>query len=301
VWKQGPTVVNAKILELVEAHRPTRAELKATVSPQPVIKDGKLDVQPNDTYDAPDGREGLTLLPSQQRAVIRVLVTSLRANKNIDPGVVAALQEYDEELLTNGTRPALGTLNQMHQIVREEYLGLRKEKFFDTQRGLRRSFLSFFANHKQIKTHFPLDAVREVMYRAATVDFSSIDVSLAKEAGQDLSNAVRDALEAEAVTEDYAKVTNRVVENIRRITETPPPASDRPAKIDGEESFLDPPEVSWFKRAYIFGRGFADASLSRIASAATLIAFPESKIGKALIQALKAFVASLSGSDDESG
>ena len=292
-------MVNAEIRRLIEEHRPTRSELEETISPQPVIKDGKLDVQPNDIYDAPDDREDLFALPSQQRAVINVLTTSLRANKNVDPGVVAALTEYDTELLTNGTRPALGTLNQMHQIVRDEYLGLHKEKFFENQRGLRRSFLSFFANHKQIKTHFPLDAVRERMYRDVEVDTSSLDLAATKEAAQNLSTAVQNALDAEIVTEDYSKVANRVADDICRITEVPPPVSGETLIAAGEGPFLDPPEISWYKRAFIFSRGFADATLNRLGSIASLLAAPEAKLFKAFAKAVKAFLSELTGSDDE--
>ena len=283
MWEQGPKVVNAEIRRLIEKHRPTREQLEDAVSPQPVIKDGKLDVQPNDTYDVPDDSEELADLPIRQRAIIRALLAAIYANRNISPALTVALEEYDTELLARGTRPMLGLLNDMHQIVRDEYRILNKEKFFESEGGLRRSFLTFSANHRTITEHFPLDVQREALIRETHVNLTSLNPSELRERIDAVSTATDDAFADGAVSEDYRRVMERLTQDMLRVSETPLTEID----TDPDHSILDPPQVLWWKRCVISMRGFIGKSVTRLAEGAGILAFLETERGIALMMKLQ--------------
>ena len=177
----------------------------------------------------------------------------------------------------------LGLLNDMHQIVRDEYRVLNKEKFFDSEGGLKRSFLAFTANHKTITDHFPLDVERETLVRETHVDLSTLDVVDLRERVDAVSTATQDAFDEGGVSEDYRKVMERLTEDMRRVAETLP--SD--LGDDPDRSILDPPEVPWWKRRIISMRGFAGKSMTRIAEATGIWAFLNSETGKALVEKLR--------------
>jgi len=97
-----------------------------------------------------------------QWRVSRFLISSLSDYEKAGP-LVAALTEYNDELFPREIRPCLDVLDQIHAIIRTEYLAHERKNAFDAQRGLRRAFSFFFANHKNIKACLSCDVIRADM------------------------------------------------------------------------------------------------------------------------------------------
>ena len=76
------------------------------------------------------------------------------------------------------------------------------------------------------------------------------------------------------------------------------PPLTRDNAVAGElRSWLEPPEIPWWKRAVIRARSFAGASLSVIGSLASIAGFTDTTISKALWEALKAFKDAMFGDE----
>jgi hypothetical protein len=254
VWKQGPTVVNAKILELVEAHTETkvpRKKIAEETSPETEIRDGKLNAKANEKQDKGDGSEELSTLPFRQRAIIRVLLSSIENDSNISPSLITALKEYDSELVARGTRPMLGLLNDMAHIVTGEFNTLIKEKFFKGQGGLKKSFDGFSDNHKLIQTHFPLDAERETKLRMLRIDWSRIDLSVLRSLATDFIKSVDEVAKAGYATLDFERVSFRIADTFRSAMEKPPLSA---FQRDPDAPF----ELNWQDRALVKMMSYGD-------------------------------------------
>ena len=288
MWKQGPKVVNAEIRRLMAVHQPPRADQEGAVSPQTTVTDdGRLDVQPNPTYDAPKASDELRTLPARQRAIIRALLAEVKSNTNFSPVVAVALEDYDAEIVARGTRPMLGLLKDLHQIVRDEYLLQNREKYFEGGGGLKRTFLLFTANHKQIVAHFPLDHVREDMNRQIVIPPEITDPAEVKPRLDALDSAIREAGD-EAATRDFQNVARIFSDELRWSTTVPPPSGE-PLSADPEDIEAQK-EIRRQKRAVISMRGFAGVTYRRLMDSVAISAFFETERGKAVIEAFRALV-----------
>lgn len=256
IWEEGPKAVNAEIRRLIDEHRPTRKQLEDTVSPQPVARDGKLDVQPNEKYDTPDGSAELANLPTIQRSIIKTLIEALSSANNIAPFITTALNEYSDELLVRGTRPMLDLLNYQRQIVYDEYRHLLSEGFIEKD-GLRRSFLVFFANHKKIKTHFPLDAAREHLYRETRIERTAWNANEVRSLAGKFIVSINAVDAAGLATPEFVKVSLSIADALKAATYVPPPAPID--AMNANRNLMEPPELSAADRAVIRAMIFTDS------------------------------------------
>lgn len=242
IWEQGPKVANAEIRRLINEHEAKkRSKAEEQVSPHPAIDtSGKLHAIPTPGIDLPDDSPDLPDLLRRQRAVLGTILDGIATMHGNDfrtsPG---ALNRYNEEIASHGLRLSIGYLDDMRAIARSEYLSLYREKFFDTEAGLRRALLNFFALHKEIQTHYPLDAERRTLLESFDTPIDRPDPAALEEIFEDIKEGMAAAVKAEAMTGDYVSYMGGMMEGVASITYTPSLAGMPTDGIDPE--LVDPP------------------------------------------------------------
>jgi len=270
IWEAGPKVANAEIRRLMQVHapKPTLPALVEAVSPQPSIESHLLGVQANRVYDAPEASDELASLPQRQRSLIRTMRVALKGNGNIPEFVSFALEEYSEELLVRGTRPFLGILNDQHQVVRDEYTYLDKNGFIEKD-GVGRLFRQFSANHRQIRTNFPLDAKREAMYVQCLVDWAKVDVGTVRTLAMEFGTQAETLGQSGLATGDFVKVSLSIATDLRAALDNMPTSPN--AVTDGA--------LRWQDRAVIRAMCFPDAVRQKVRESRTMEATMASQDG----------------------
>jgi len=257
--------------------------LEAGVSPEPAIRDNKIDVRPNQTIDQPIGSHDFAELPVRQTSIIDGILEDVGAGGNIPVICIAALKRYRAELLARGPHPMLGLLTDQHQIVRDEYLALTREKFFGDPPGggLRRSFLSFTKNHKSLVAHYPKDRVPEENLAAINVRYDDINIEILEKLVADVSLSVDDLHEEQGASDTFKDVAGIIgadaVAAVRRI---PSLAMQQNRKLLG-----DPDEQSSVKRSIVKAAVFAGASAAVLGSGASIAGYVAPGSAPKLMQA----------------
>ena len=296
IWEAGPKVLNAEIRRLEALH--AKRKLEQEVSPEPLIRDGKLTIGPNKTADQPDESiERLATLPERQREAIGALLDIIAAKNNACPVVVSPLGRYDAHIAKYGLRVMLDLLNDLHQIVRDEYLGLNREKFFDGERGLRRAFLTFFALHKELRAAFPLDAERENAIRSLQYDREALDPEDVKQGLAEVAELAHTPEEAGVAEPELAAYLVELTAAMRLAIDTPPPAPID-VSADPDERLLDPhpKEKHWATRILMKGGAFLSRLNVLIGTAgdfASIHGFFGTPAGAAFVGAIRKLLAAL--------
>jgi len=263
IWKKGPKVTNAEIRRLMNEHAMRkRGEAEEQVSPSPVITGGKLDAVPNPAIDIPDDDPDLPKLLRRQRANIGDIldaVATMRGNEFRT--VPRALARYETEIIDNGARVSIDYLNDRRAIARSEYLSLYREKFFDTEAGLRRAFLNFFALHKAILTHYPLDADRRALLESFATPTDRPDPASLDEAIEEVKEGIAAAIDADAMTARYASYMGGMMDDIAHITYTPPLAGMAVETIDPQMADPPSPRMGLAKQLYLKVAAFSGATV----------------------------------------
>ena len=121
----------------------------------------------------------------------------------------------------------------------------------------RRSFLSFFANHKQIKTHFPLDAVRERMYRDTPVDRTNWDTEEVRSLADEFVVTVKATETSGIAKPDFVKASLSIAESLKAATYAPPPAPVD--AMQANRDVMEAHELTAADRAVIRAMTFTDS------------------------------------------
>lgn len=275
VWKAGPEVLNRRVRELQaelprqddiepqpeEPSKPTRIDLEVTISPLPVVLAQTLDVMPNPDFDTPGSGFAASPLPQQQRNIITVLMAEAQRHQ-LTPGLLAAFRIYDEELLANATQPMLGTLTDMHAIIRSEYTTLRTDDFFEGKGALKKGFNSFTANHKELLTFFSDDARREALFAQTPVDRAQLDIAKARELADRFKFAVTELKEAGVATIDFETVSFRIAEDLKAATYAAPTAPID--SMDRNRAVMEWAEIPVADRAVIKALTYSDSLRSKL-------------------------------------
>ena len=295
IWEQGPTVANAEIRRLIDedaAKRRDKAEEQ--VSPAPLINaDGKLDAGPNPGIDIPDDSPNLPELLRRQHANIAIIMDAVATLHGNDLRTAPrALTRYDDEVTRNRLRLSIDYLNDMRAIARSEYLSLYRDAFFDGEAGLRRTFLNFFALHKEIQTHYPLDADRRIALELFGNPTERPDPAALEAAIEDVTEGLTAALDAEAMTAEYDGYMRGMMRDIADIGYTPPLAGMAVEKTDPQLTDPPSPRMRLAKQLYLKVAAFAGASVRAIKREPVgftfgIIALAASPAGAAFLSALE--------------
>ncbi len=279
--------------------------LDEVVSPEPVIKNDKITVVANATADDADDLAAILDLPERLRGAINDLLDLLAIKSNACPVAVPPLTRYREHLDRYGPKPMLDSLNDRHAIVKDEYNGLRREKFFDNERGLRRAFLTFFALHKQFREAFAQDALREQAIRMYRLDPETLDKG-ALEGGIDaFEQGAKDALEAGVATPEFTEYAGELSGMMRDALRTPPPGP--PIEMEPGDRLVEPipNEKLWPVRWLLKGGAVAwrlvkllNNPLATVGSLASLAGFLDSERGKKLMKGLRDIVEAIFGGEE---
>ena len=294
IWKRGAQATNTEIARLVREHKKdNRTDAEDNVSPHPAITaNGKLDAASNPKTDTPDDSPDLPDLLRRQRGVLGVILDSIATMRGNDflsaPG---ALRRYDTEIADHGLRLSIGYLNDMRAIARSEYLSLYRQKLFDTEAGLRRALLNFFALHKEIQTHYPLDAARIDLLESFATPIERPDPAALKDAIEDITEGMAAAIEADAVTEDYAAYMGGMMDDISTITYTPPLAGIPNEILDPDLTDPPSPRMGLSKQIYLTAAAFSGATVRELkknplSASAAIYTFLNSPTGQSFLNAL---------------
>ena len=292
IWKAGPKVANAEIRRLMQVH--SRETLDTLVSPEPVIEGGKVTVAANAVADVPDDLVNILDLPERLGEAVGTLLEMLAIKANARPMVVPPLTRYRLHLETHGPRPMLDRLNDLHQIVRDEYLGLHNEAYFASERGLRRAFLTFFGLHKEFRSEFSKDATREAAIRMYRLDREALDAQVLAASIDAFEQGAKEAEEAGAATPDFVDYASELSEAMRDALRVPEPGPVIEVEPGDRLTERAPNEKLWTARILLKGGAFAGRlyrllsdPTAIVGSAASILGFLDSERGKTFMRGIR--------------
>lgn len=257
------------IIAWIEYQPPSRSpqELRKTLaeqsSPDVGVRDEKIDAGPNILFDKPLVDMDLAELPSNLRALLKVLLGSLPNNA---PLVVRhCLNGYNEHLLERGAQPIVGTIDPFAAAVRAQIVA--DAGLWDA--GLESLFESFFKRHELLITHFPLNPQRELLIAETPID----EVLASGDNLLDPVEAVSEAMEAlksaDLTTEDFNRVEEAHKAFSKDIASLPMPK---------------PTDDVTPKRRYVLGTiGFYERLLAALGAAAGIAATPQGQVAIAAV------------------
>lgn len=266
------------IIEWVEYQQPLRSpkQLRKTLakqaSPEVRLLDDKIDAGPNSLFDKPLVDMDLAELPSNLRALLKVLIGSLPDNT---PLIVRnCLNGYNEHLLERGTQPIVGTVDPFAEAVRAQIVA--DAGYWDA--GLESLFADFLKRHELLITHFPLNPERELLVAETPIDEVKASGSILLEPVEAVAKAMAKLKLADLTTEDFDRVEEAHKAFGRDIASLPMP---------------EPTDNVTPKRRYVLGTiGFYERLLTALGAAAGISATPQ---GQAAIAAVSSAIETFMG------
>lgn len=246
-WDKGPEHVSVALSRWIgeararaAADRRQAAEgrealaraLEQQASPEARIVDGRFDAGPNQRFDAPAYSGNLAELPSILLANAGVLRDSLPANASALIG--RCLDAYRDELRVRGNRPILAILKAMTGAVRAEVFlppvpDLEDQPgqwtFRDAREwgaGAADLFRSFFENHLDLITHFPLDPEREALFEATPIDEIAASGTALTEPVDAVAALILDLADQGFATENIVRIIEAMQIYTRDVAQLPP-------------------------------------------------------------------------------
>lgn len=266
------------IIEWVEYQQPLRSpkQLRKTLakqaSPEVRLLDDKIDAGPNTLFDKPLVDMDLAELPSNLRALLKVLIGSLPDNT---PLIVRnCLNGYNEHLLERGAQPIVGTVDPFAEAVRAQIVA--DAGYWDA--GLESLFADFLKRHELLITHFPLNPERELLVAETPIDEVKASGDVLLEPVEAVAKAMAELKLADLTTEDFDRVEEAHKAFSRDIASLPMP---------------EPTDNVTPKRRYVLGTiGFYERLLTALGAAAGIAATPQ---GQAAIAAVSAAIETFMG------
>jgi hypothetical protein len=266
------------VIEWIEYQPPSRSpvQLRNTLaqqaSPDVRVQGKKIDAGPNTLFDKPLVDMDLAELPSNLRALLKVLIGSLP--DNTPPVVRNCLNGYNEHLLERGAQPIVGTIDPFAEAVRVQIVA--DAGYWDV--GLESLFESFFKRHELLITHFPLNPERELLVVETPIDEVKASGDVLLEPVEAVAKAMAELKSADLTTEDFDRVEEAHRAFSRDIASLPMPK---------------PSDEVTPKRRYVLGTiGFYERLLAALGAAAGIAATPQ---GQAAIAAVSSAIETFMG------
>ena len=266
------------IIEWIKYEPPSRSPLQLRMtlakqaSPEVRLLDDKIDAGPNTLFDKPIVDMDLAELPSNLRALLKVLIGSLP--NNTPPIVRNCLNGYNEHLLERGAQPIVGTVDPFAEAIRAQIVA--DAGYWDA--GLESLFAAFFKRHELLITHFPLNPERELLVAETPIDEVRASGAALLAPVEAVAEAMAELKLADLTTEDFDRVEEAHKAFSRDIASLPMPK---------------PSDDVTPKRRYVLGTiGFYERLLAALGAAAGIAATPQ---GQAAIAAVSSAIETFMG------
>ena len=180
--------------------------LKNSSSPEfKATSDGRIDVGPNNIFDAPSLDYDLADLPAILRGIIQTILNSLPPNT--PPVVGASLNGYNDHIVERGAQPIVGLIKAWMDAIQAEYDSNDADLW---GKGLDKLLQSLFEKHEAYLEHFPLDEERERAIASLPFDEEKALSLEVVEAIKAIPETLKELKDSGLTTADTDKVANSI-------------------------------------------------------------------------------------------
>ncbi|MBK8458202.1 MAG: toll/interleukin-1 receptor domain-containing protein [Phyllobacteriaceae bacterium] len=268
----------------------SRGEAREAASPDPVIHDGRIDVNAESPIEQPFIDDELAHLPEEMRKLLRLIIASM-STANAPIMAREAATDYRDELITNGARPHMPDLIRCAEFIQAD---IEIAVQFDASwyaGGLKKALEEFSRLHEKLRQRFPLVMLRDHAIENSSIDSASFDKPEFSSSHKQLANASGKAEDDGKASEEFRRVMERRERQRQDIESLREPAKP----VDGELIPADKDRVSPanLKKRFLFDvSGTADRLLERVAKVTDIA---DSEAGKAIIKASKEMLKAIWG------
>lgn len=167
------------VLEAIESDgvitsEQARKVAKETISPEPFINDDQeLDIRANEAYDQQRVTEDLLDMPDLQSNIIEILLAHCEKSNSVPSVVKNSLNKYLAELTKNNIQARVTVLDDAVDFLEIQMEEENAEVWLD--KTIEKGLSKLLYNHSKIKSHFPLDPIRQENYKEAPIDPHILD------------------------------------------------------------------------------------------------------------------------------